>query len=529
MKFSIIIYTNKETDAIDDNIKILKNTINSTDEIIVINYNRYHNKYRKLDGVVYHQLNMNAQQSIDMVLSRYCKNDNIILMGNGIKVTKMFMYKVRKSFNTGHIATCRVDILTGNKNVIPDQRLGSTVKPEIFSYNCLMFNKITTGLLGDKSIDAFCDNGSVALKFYNDIKVYNTNESGGSGLTIILPSTQSTLINYINEIKQNNDIISVFNLGERSVARNLNKFILQSKNERIVFINPLTQILDKDLLDEARSDKTTTVYDSISSFNKSSISDNCIISFNRNQYKTTSVYLKSCADVQRFLIGNDRIRYSQSHINSIINTKKTLKTTSGPNTFSIIIPFMYLGDRWELFKASIECLYDHTKMYSNIEIIVHETAPTRFLTDEFVSKYNIKYIYSKWVNHFHRGWSLNVAAKQKASGNIFVFFDADLLITKQWVTELLNCNTTDIKIGWGKMHNLNKNSTDHYIKTGQILRGFDRTRKPSSHGAGGGINIIPKDIFYEVKGWPEEFTSYGGEDNAFNFKLHALGYIPRGY
>ena len=195
--------------------------------------------------------------------------------------------------------------------------------------------------------------------------------------------------------------------------------------------------------------------------------------------------------------------------------------------YSIIIPFMYNGDRFAIFEESVKCLNKYLKRYDNVEIIIHETASKRYLNDDFIKKYNLKYMYSKWTKPFHRAWALNVPAKHMATGNVFVFFDADLLITKQWVRELFNSDPRRVRIGWGVMKNLSYMATKHYVKTGLLMNDYQRIRKPGPNGgAGGGINIIPRKIFFNVAGWVEDNDKgYGGEDNYIHFKLKSLGHI----
>jgi len=199
-------------------------------------------------------------------------------------------------------------------------------------------------------------------------------------------------------------------------------------------------------------------------------------------------------------------------------------------TYDIIIPFMYNDDRFDLFEASIKCLYSYFKNNDRVNIIVHETAPERHLTTDFIKKYGIKYIFSKWEEVFHRAWALNVPAKHLSTADIFVFFDADLLITDEWVDELLNCSNSMVYIGWGKMYNLDKNATQHYINTGELIERYERIRIPNPNAAAGGINIIPSPIFFDIKGWDESFrNTYGGEDNVLHCKLQKLGYKPNNF
>ena len=125
---------------------------------------------------------------------------------------------------------------------------------------------------------------------------------------------------------------------------------------------------------------------------------------------------------------------------------------------------------------------------------------------------------------------MNVAAKYIAQGNVFVFFDADLLINQIWVKELINSDPTKMYIGWGKMNNLSNTSTQHYLDTGLLIKDYERVRLPNSHAAGGGINVMSRKMFMDIGGWPEENDKgYGGEDNYLNFLLNALDHIEKDY
>ncbi len=527
MNFTIIIPTNKVTDEIDHNIKILSDSLKGS-EIVVINYNQFHIQYRKTEGILYKQISLNRSDAIDMYMLKYCNNDNIIIINPYIKITNKFLNTIRNDYNPTKIGTCRIDIIK-NGTVIIDKRIGSSISPGMITNDVLIFNKTVTGVFNKRNISQFCKDSHQGLILYKNTKVYRNKHDDINNITIIIPSKSTSLKPFIDSIKMKGDIVNYFNIGKRTISHYLNKYILTSPNDTIVFINPESSIFDKSIIDDIRTFNTTTnVYDNLKTYDIKNLTNDCIISFVKSLYKDNYIITDNIIDIQRYILGASQVRYKTPN-NDISSFDAKVTHNKKDNKYSIIIPFMFNGDRWDIFKASIECLYKHTQQYENIEIVVHETAPNRFLTQEFIDKFQIVYGYSKWDDHFHRGWSLNVAARHLSKGDIFVFFDADLLITKEWVRELLNCNRGDIKIGWGTMKNLTKNATNHYIKTNQIYNDNERIRKPSSHGAGGGINIISKDIFYKIKGWPEEFTSYGGEDNVYNFKLHSFGYTRKDY
>ncbi len=524
--FTIVIPTNKQTDEIDHNIKSLIIQCIDGDDIVLINYNNFHLSYRSEKKISYKQISLNRSDALDMYFKRYCNQDNIVIINPHVKIKKDFLSNLRRDFDNKKIGTCRIDTIK-NGSVVIDKRIGSSINGDMFTNDVLIFDRSITGVPGKKSVIDFC-NDYGDLELYKNIKVYFNDTIRSNNITLIIPSRNTTLRPIISKLISKNDTIHYFNIGKRNIVYYLNKFILSSPNDTILFINPETSIFDESVLEDVRLHKGINVYDTNTTYNIKKITDDCIVSFDKSLYKSTShIQTNNTIDIQKFILGSNEVRYKTFNHNQI--SDYTPITRRGGDKYSIIIPFMYNGDRWDIFNASIQCLYEHTKDYENIEIVVHETAPTRFIDQKFINKYNIVYGYSKWDNHFHRGWSLNVAARHLASGDIFTFFDADLLINKTWVMELLKCTKGDIKIGWGKMKNLTRSSTLYYLNTGQIYNDLERTRLPSSHGAGGGINIISKDIFYKIKGWPEEFTSYGGEDNVYNFKLHSLGYTKKDY
>jgi hypothetical protein len=198
---------------------------------------------------------------------------------------------------------------------------------------------------------------------------------------------------------------------------------------------------------------------------------------------------------------------------------------------SIIIPFMMKGDRWPLFQASIKCLYEKIKKYPNIEIIIHETSPSPQLPKWFIREYNLVYVFNEWTLPFHRSWALNIPAKHVAKGDVFCFFDADLIIDDEWVHNLLACDPKRYYIGWEVIKYLTKANTELYLKTGKIntrkIRFINQISEKRLFDIGcGGINLMPREMFFDIKGWPEHYSGlgYGAEDNSMNYKIISLGY-----
>jgi len=89
--------------------------------------------------------------------------------------------------------------------------------------------------------------------------------------------------------------------------------------------------------------------------------------------------------------------------------------------------------------------------------------------------------------------------------------DGDLIVNSEWYKELIQCS--EPSVGWGRINWINKDDE------------VEKTKTPSKGSAAGAVTVIPKDLFYNISGIPEDFTgSWGGEDNAFWCKLTSLGY-----
>ncbi len=198
--------------------------------------------------------------------------------------------------------------------------------------------------------------------------------------------------------------------------------------------------------------------------------------------------------------------------------------------YSIIIPFMYNGNRFKIFEACIKCLNNYLKDYNDVEIIIHETASKRYLTNDFIKKYNIKYMYSKWDNIFHRAWALNVPVKHIAKGDTIILFDADILITDEWIKELFSCDKTKAYIGWGMIYYMTQTSTKYYIEHNVLMNDFIKIVEPEILNIGpcGGITVIPKKSFIDIKGIPENNNKgYGGEDTWLCLKLMSMDIMSK--
>lgn len=186
---------------------------------------------------------------------------------------------------------------------------------------------------------------------------------------------------------------------------------------------------------------------------------------------------------------------------------------------SIVIPYMHSPERERLFKACLKTLPAPEKN-PDIEICIHEIGPVQKLKQ--ATSPNYKYMFTKYDRVFNRAWAINVAVREMTTAKKLVLMDGDLIVSKDWLNEIYRCPGP--AIGWGQMFYLDEASTERYLKK-KILSDPKKTkdrgvRKPHPSSTAGGISLVPRDIFFDVHGIPEDFLgSWGGEDNAFMLKI----------
>lgn len=524
--FNFVIITNKVTPETTKTIEILKKTKLPQDTIIVVNYNNYHIKYRSVDGIDYRQVKQSRRQAINQSLP---KDANVVLLGSEFTVSKNFVKDLYNHTDFKALSTLRVDSISHDgKFAESDFRMGSSITTKSFMYMAMIFNTSLLNKVGETPEETaiLAKEWGIPLLLATNIRVLKTAtkqkiSDNGVGITILVPSLTYPHISTLKEMVKSNDKIYQFESDPRGLTRFINQKIVESHNECIVIINPESKINSMNMLNRIRGlykNNPCFVIDV-----QEELTDNAWLVLSKVMFNYTQKQFDNIKQLQQHILSYN---VSATRFMEKLEKKKDRVKDSviSDDMISIIIPFMYNGDRWPLFDATIERLYQHTKDYDNIEIIIHETAPKRYIKPTYIEKYDLVYLFSEYKGLFHRAWSLNVIAKHIAKGNIFVFFDADLLVDEKWVNELLNCDKTIPYIGWGKMKNLNQKGTDHYLKTKQTKEWLERTREPSGHAAGGGINIIPRDMFFAIGGWPESYKDkgYGGEDNSLTFKMLAL-------
>lgn len=534
--YTFIIPTNRESACIDELISTLSSNIDKDDDIIVINYGSNHLKYRDYDIPIEYQFSNNSKYTS---INRYLpslKNRNVVVFEDDISIDKTSIDKI-KQLSNDKVNFLRVDAKSAKTGIISkDFRIGSGVTANNTTELNVVFHTDLIHSVGIdiKSFILQLNLAKIGINFLSNIKITKVGVDNQSvyDCTIIIPSYS---YKYINQIKAFYDVkeIKVLDFDPVIFSKYINIMIPKAKGSHIILINPLSKIFNDDMMKKIVDDtdgKTVIVYNNDET---EGLTDDSWIVFPKNMYITTKEIFNNIKDFQSYLVNHceGKIKYikSTNSVSTVMKNQEVEKQQpryGNNNIISIIIPFMYNGDRYPLFEASIESLNKYRERYDNIEIIVHETAPERYITDNFISKYDIKYMFSEWNDLFHRAWALNVPVRKLSTGDTLVFFDADIIVTDMWMKELISCDKNRCYIGWGKMTNLDKQSTAHYIRTKTIMTNkYDRVRIPDGHGAIGGINIIPRRIFYNIGGWPESYNGfgYGGEDNSMAFKMSILG------
>jgi len=109
-----------------------------------------------------------------------------------------------------------------------------------------------------------------------------------------------------------------------------------------------------------------------------------------------------------------------------------------------------------------------------------------------------------------------------ASNPVIVFSDADLIYPPYWASHIASLPT----LGWSRMNYLTAAATHAYIERGELIPEVSHPVTPSLLGACGGAIVFPRDLYFEINGFPEGLfvDGYGGPDNCIWGKLTAYGF-----
>jgi len=182
---------------------------------------------------------------------------------------------------------------------------------------------------------------------------------------------------------------------------------------------------------------------------------------------------------------------------------------------SVIISYMHSIERLPLLMKTIEALP------KELEICVLEIGKEQHLFPHLFPHFHYKFV--KYDKIFHRGWAMNVGVRELSTGNKLVLIDADVIVSPAWLEEIKDCNYP--AVAWGSMYYLTEESTQRFLNNDFESISFEKRKTPALLGPAGGITIIDRKLFYEIKGFPENFEgTWGGEDNVLFSKLQIFGY-----
>ncbi|MET4575802.1 glycosyltransferase family 2 protein [Ottowia thiooxydans] len=138
---------------------------------------------------------------------------------------------------------------------------------------------------------------------------------------------------------------------------------------------------------------------------------------------------------------------------------------------------------------------------------------------------NCSVIFAYNAGAFNKAWGLNVGARH-CNGTVIVFTDADLLIPGMLPRSVEHClrNTQMVK-PYRQVLDLSPETTA-LLRAGdstalQQMPATASTRQMQGESAPlcGGAFAIRRDAFLKLGGWDERFVGWGGEDDAFSYKV----------
>jgi len=183
--------------------------------------------------------------------------------------------------------------------------------------------------------------------------------------------------------------------------------------------------------------------------------------------------------------------------------------------YSFVVPYQHHPKRLPLLIAMLKTL-----PLDELELCIVEVGETQTIFEfDFIKRF--KYLFIPTTRAFNRGWLMNVGVTQLSNGAQLILSDADLIFPRDWLEVVKQIDYP--VIGWRKLHCLTRKETEEYLTSGQLGNG-DYTWMPMPRSACGGVSIIPREVYYEIKGFPEMFEGWGGEDNLFWWKLQSFGY-----
>lgn len=189
-----------------------------------------------------------------------------------------------------------------------------------------------------------------------------------------------------------------------------------------------------------------------------------------------------------------------------------------PPRVSIIVG---VRNRERHLEACLKSLNSQSASKNDYEVIVVDqgsSGPSSFFAGR------ILYIALNDFYPYHRGWVNNVGAKHSL-GDLLCFLDCDCVVSPDFVETILNNTQSEKYLIRLKTKLLDQSNTELYFSSEISLpEAFSRGNINPTVTALGSGTCVPKDIFYEIRGFDEKYDKgWGFEDVDLYERLLSYG------
>jgi glycosyltransferase involved in cell wall biosynthesis len=137
---------------------------------------------------------------------------------------------------------------------------------------------------------------------------------------------------------------------------------------------------------------------------------------------------------------------------------------------------------------------------------------------------NIKKIFIYNADVFNKGLGYNIGALN-AKYDVLVFCDADIILPKEFLLNALNYTKTfDVVDPYKKIYYYDEVVTNKMIEEGFTSLSDKIDKEIQSFVITGGVFLMKRDKFIEIKGYDETCFGYGHEDDILDSKIKIMGY-----